>query len=98
MYGLIARISARSEERDALVRILAAGTEAMPGCRSHIVATDLRDAEVIWVTEVWESKAAHSASLDLPSVQAAVARARPLIVGLSMIAETAPGSGSNTLA
>jgi quinol monooxygenase YgiN len=41
----------------------------MPGCLRHIVARDGADAETIWVTEVWESRDKHRASLASRSVQ-----------------------------
>ena len=40
----------------------------MPGCLSYIVATDPADANAIWITEAWDSKASHDASLSLPQV------------------------------
>ena len=53
----------------------------MPGCLSYVVARDPADADAIWITEVWVDAASHKASLALPSVQAAIAEARPLIAG-----------------
>lgn len=86
MHGLIGKIVAVPGQRDALAQILLEGIGAMPGCLSYIVAEDLSDANAIWVTEVWEDAAAHRASLSLPSVQAAIAKGRPLI------ADFAPGT------
>ena len=43
----------------------------MPGCRSYVIADDLSDADAIWITEVWETEAAHKASLTLPQVVSA---------------------------
>ena len=43
--------------------------------------TDPASADDIWITEVWESKAAHDASLKTPEVQAEIAQARGFIVG-----------------
>jgi len=51
----------------------------MPGCLSYIVAKDTSDAKAIWITEAWDSKASHEASLSLPSVKEAIAKGRPLI-------------------
>jgi quinol monooxygenase YgiN len=67
----------------------------MPGCLSYIVAMDLDDADAIWVTEVWESKASHVASLSLPAVQQAIARGKPLIAdfGDSLVTEPVGGHG-----
>ena len=51
-------------KRDEMVAILLAGVSGMPGCLSYIVATDPADANAIWITEAWDSKASHDASLD----------------------------------
>ena len=79
--------------RDALVAILLEGTNAMPGCLSYVVAHDPANADAIWITEVWDSEASHKASLSLPAVQAAIAKARPLIAGFSDRVVTTPIGG-----
>ena len=81
MYGLIGRILAVPGSRDDLAAILVPGEGGMPGCMSYVVATDPENADALWVTEVWASADSHRASLQLPAVQAAIARARPLIAG-----------------
>lgn len=73
--------------------ILLEGTAAMPGCLSYIVAADPKDADAIWVTEVWESKSSHEASLTLPSVKEAIARGRPLIASFAESIVTSPVGG-----
>lgn len=83
MYGLIGRMTAIPGQRDALAEILLTGMNAMPGCLSYVVARDPAEPDALWVTEVWESAEHHRASLALPSVQAAIARGRPLIAGFS---------------
>lgn len=93
MYGLIGKMKAVPGQRDALVSILLDGVAGMPGCLSYVVAQDPADADAIWITEVWDSKASHKASLSLPSVQAAIARGRPLIAGFEQHVETAPVGG-----
>ena len=93
MYGLIGKIIAVAGQRDALASILIEGTAAMPGCRSYIVAADPTEPEALWVTEVWDSEASHRASLQLPAVQAAIARGRPLIAGFASRVVTIPIGG-----
>lgn len=93
MYGLIGKMTARQGQRDALAMILLDGVGGMPGCLSYVVANDPADPNLIWITEAWESKAAHAASLSLPSVRDAIVKARPLIAGMEMVAETAPVGG-----
>lgn len=93
MFGLIGKIKTTAGQRDALIGILIEGTSAMPGCLSYIVARDSTDADAIWVTEVWESREHHLASLALPAVQQAIARGRPLIAGFGERFETGPVGG-----
>ncbi len=81
MFGLIGRIRAVSGKRGELAQVLVQEDGSMPGCLSYVVAEDPNDADALWVTEVWTDEAAHKASLQLPAVQTAIARGRPLIAG-----------------
>lgn len=90
MYGLIGKMKAMPGGREELLAILSEATASMPGCLSYIVARDPADADAIWVTEVWTSQASHKASLGLPEVRDAIARARPLIAGFEFQVETEP--------
>jgi quinol monooxygenase YgiN len=94
MYGLIGKMTAAPGKRDELVSILLEGAAGMPGCLSYIVAKDASDANAIWITEAWESKASHEASLSLPSVKEAIAKGRPLIAGFSDRVVTTPIGGA----
>ena len=93
MFGLIGRIKTVPGQRDRLATILLDGTTAMPGCRSYVVAKDPGDVDAIWVTEVWDSRESHLASLKLPAVQQAIAQGRPLIAGFAERFETEPVGG-----
>ena len=93
MYGLIGKMTAVSGKRDELIAILLAGTSNMPGCLSYIIAKDASDADGIWISEAWDSKASHEASLSLPSVKESIAKGRPLIAGFSNRVVTTPVGG-----
>ena len=93
MHGLIGRMRAQPGQRDALLEILLEGTGEMPGCLSYVVAKDPTDADAIWITEVWDSRESHTASLRLPAVQDAIRRGRPLIAGFDSMQETIPLGG-----
>jgi len=93
MHGLIGRMKATPGQRDALITILLDGVSGMPGCLSYVVAQDPSDVDAIWITEVWDSKASHEASLKLPSVQDAISRGRPMIAGFDQHFETVPIGG-----
>ena len=93
MYGLIGKMTAAPGKRDALIAILLEGTAAMPGCLSYIIAKDGTDADAVWITEAWDTKESHDASLSLPSVKDAITRGRPLIAGFGERIVTTPVVG-----
>ncbi|MCP3996240.1 MAG: antibiotic biosynthesis monooxygenase [bacterium] len=92
MYGLIGQIVAVEGRRDELAAVLA-GMGSMPGCHSYVVAIDPDKPDTLWVTEVWESKQAHTDSLQLAAVQEAITEGRPLIAGFESRVETEPIGG-----
>ncbi len=93
-YGLIGKMISIPGRRDDLASILLEGIVGMPGCDSYIVANDDSDENALWITEVWESQASHQESLQLPSVQQAIARGKPLIAGFGERFETQPLGGT----
>lgn len=93
MYGLIGKMLVAPGGRETVLEALTGSTAGMPGCLSYIVATDPGDENAIWITEVWDAEESHKASLQLPQVQAAIAKARPLITGFGERFETAPVGG-----
>lgn len=93
MYGLIAKLTAVPGKRDELIAILEKGTANMPGCRSYILAKDSADENILWVTEIWDTKASHEASLTLPAVKESITQGKPLIAGFERIAVTQPVGG-----
>lgn len=98
MYGLTGKIRTIPGQREAFAALLIEGTSAMPGCLSYIVAADGADPDALWITEVWDSKASHQASLSLPSVRQAIAKGRALIASFGERFETVPVGGSGLTA
>lgn len=94
MYGLIAKMIAAPGKRDDLIDILLEGVSGMPGNLSYHVAKDLADENALWITEVWESRDHHAASLSMPSVAKAIEQGRPLIAGMENRVETLPVGGN----
>jgi quinol monooxygenase YgiN len=93
MYGLIGKATCVPGQRDAFIAILLEGVSQMPGCLSYVVARDPKDADSIWITEVWDSKESHAASLQLPSVREAIKRGRPMIASFGEQTVTEPVGG-----
>ena len=98
MYGLIGKIKVVPGQRDVLISILIEGISGMPGCLSYVVAQDATDPDAIWVTEAWDSQTSHRASLALPSVQQAISKGKPLIIGFGERFETKPIGGHGLVA
>ena len=82
-YGYLGSMRTRYGHRDEVVEILLSGVEGLKaaGCELYVVGVSDTDRDVIWVTEVWQSKAHHDASLQLPSARAAIEKAMPLLTG-----------------
>ena len=93
MYGLIGKMIAAPGRRDELAAILLGAIRNMPGCLSYVVADDAADSNAIWITEAWETKEQHDASLSLPAVRDAISRAKPLIAGFGERIVTTPRGG-----
>jgi quinol monooxygenase YgiN len=93
LYGLLGSMKTKPGQRDALIAILAGNTRDMPGCLSYVVYKDVTDPDLIWVSEIWRSKAAHDASFDLPQVKTAMAEGAPLIASFVSRTETVPVAG-----
>ena len=82
-YGMVGKMTAKPGQRQQLMAVLVAGSGSMPGNLTYVVGSDAVDANAIWVSESWVNKTAHDASLQLPQVKDAIAKARPLIAGFS---------------
>lgn len=70
-------------KRDELVALLTRPSAELGtiGCLMYDVGVSPEHPDTVFVSELWESAAAHRASLSLPSVQSAIAEARPLLSG-----------------
>ena len=95
LYGVIGQMKATPGQRDALIGYLKAGSADMSGNLAYLIAKDNGDADALWITEIWTSAEAHLASLKLPQVQAAIAKARPIIASFGTRAEVTPVGGKH---
>jgi quinol monooxygenase YgiN len=82
-YGYLGSMKTKSGHRDDVVSILLGGVESLrsAGCDLYIVSVSDADDDTIWVTEVWQSKEHHDASLQLPEAKAAISKAMPMLTG-----------------
>ena len=90
-YGLFGRILAQPGKGKALADVLlqaSRGVAKAKGCQIYLVQVAPAEPDAVWVTEVWDSKADHDASLSLPETQALIKVGRPLIAGFTDRLET----------
>jgi quinol monooxygenase YgiN len=82
-YGYIGSMRTREGHRDEVMEVLLGGADGLreAGCQVYAVGSDPADADVIWVSEIWDSAEHHDASLQLPETKAAIGRAMPLLTG-----------------
>ncbi len=83
MYGYFGTMRTQPSRHDDVISILLESTEQLRehGCRAYIVGVSDDDPDLICVSEIWDSKEAHDASLQLPEVREAITRAMPLLTG-----------------
>lgn len=69
--------------RDELVAVLTQRSDVLRelGCRRYEVGVSDTAPDTVFVVEMWDSRQAHQRSLQHPQVQAAIARARPILSG-----------------
>lgn len=82
-YGYIATIKTKPGHRDDVVSLLLSGVDSLrnAGCDLYLVGVSDADDDTIWVSEVWQSKEHHDASLELPETKAAISKAMPMLTG-----------------
>ncbi|ADX74665.1 uncharacterized conserved protein [Pseudarthrobacter phenanthrenivorans Sphe3] len=82
-FANVGTLETRPGQRDAVVSILSRHMDGLKeaGCLLYEVGVNDADPDTVFVCELWESPEAHRASLELDSVQAAIAEAMPLLSG-----------------
>lgn len=82
-FANVGSLGTKPGQRDAVASVL---LRPMPGlkeagCLLYEVGVNDEAPDTVFVCELWESREAHRASLQLDSVRAAIAEAMPLLSG-----------------
>lgn len=82
-FANVGTLGTHPGKRDELIAILTRPSNELSnaGCLLYEVGTNDDDPNTVFVAELWESAEAHSASLQLESVRAAITEAMPLLSG-----------------
>ena len=83
-YGPHGKFNTQKGKADELAEILIEASQIVSkakGCKLYSISKDPSEPDAVWVTEIWDSKEDHDASLSLPEVRSLISRAIPLIDG-----------------
>nr|WP_087575142.1 antibiotic biosynthesis monooxygenase family protein [Sphingomonas sp. CDS-1] len=92
--GVIAHIIAKPGQRDALIEAMRP-LAGMKGCIDLVVAKDPKNADAIWLTEIWQSKQLHVEATSGDIFTAAMVKIRPMMMSIDQNYETAPVFGTD---
>lgn len=84
MYLLHGKLNAKAGQTDALAEILLAASKLVAtatGCKLYLIGKAESEPTAVYVTELWDDKAAHDASLQVPGVRELIMQAMPLLDG-----------------
>jgi quinol monooxygenase YgiN len=71
-YGLHGKLKATAGNGEKLAAILLKASQLVAtakGCHLYVVSRDKNEQEVVWVTEIWDSKEDHGNSLKVAGVR-----------------------------
>jgi len=93
-YARSTALPGRGDELvDGLLRA-AALLEGFDGCELYVINRAADDPDTVWVTEIWSSREALDASLQLPGVPELIGEVLPLVDRSSMqLVELVPVGG-----
>jgi quinol monooxygenase YgiN len=84
-YGRCGKLMAVPGRRDELAALLRRSTDAVAtadGCTLYLVGIAADDPDGVWVTEPWDDRKSHQASLQIEAVRALITEGMPLIAGM----------------
>lgn len=84
MYLLHGKLTAKKDRKRPLQNSTQASelVAGAAGCRLYVISNDEQDPQQVYVTEIWDDKTAHDASLQMPEVRQLIQQAMPLLDGM----------------
>jgi len=83
-YLLQGKLTAKDGQRQTLAEILIKASKLMAtakGCQLYAVALEEKDANSVFITEIWDSKEDHDNSLKVEGVHELIMTAMPILEG-----------------
>jgi len=84
-FGMQAVITAAQGKGNELANIMLHASKAvakMDGCILYLVQQSLTDDSKVLITEVWDNKESHAASLTNENIRVLINKAKPIIIGM----------------
>jgi len=84
-FGMQAVITSAQGKGDELAEIMLQASKIvakMDGCILYLVQQSLTDNSKVLITEVWDNKEFHAASLTNKHIRALITKAKPIIIGM----------------
>ena len=81
-YGLSVKFKSTEGNGEKLSSILLKASELVStakGCQLYLVSIDSEDSDMVWTTEIWDSKEDHDNSLLVMGVKELISQAMPLL-------------------
>lgn len=85
MYLLHGKLTAKAGKTDELAQILLEASQLVAtaqGCKMYAISKDAKEPNSVFVTEIWETKADHDNSLNVPGVRELIGKAMPILDGM----------------
>ncbi|MCD6067595.1 MAG: hypothetical protein K0S33_2421 [Bacteroidetes bacterium] len=79
LHGKLTAKAGKGEELRSVLLEAADSLMTVKGCNVYAIGKDAVSSDVVWITEIWDSKEDHDNSLKLESVKATIAKAMPII-------------------
>lgn len=82
MYQLHGNLRAKKDKGEELANILIEASQivgSLKTCKLYIISLDKQENDLIWITEIWDSKEDHYNSLELDQVRVLISKALPLL-------------------
>lgn len=78
-HGKLQAKPGKGKELAAILLEAAAVVATTKHCRLYLVSQEEAAPDTVWITEVWDKREDHAASLQLDAVRALISRALPIL-------------------
>ena len=81
-YGYNGKLVAKEGQGNQLAELLLQASKLVTedhGCHLYLVCQDANNDNIIWITEIWDTKEAHDASLKDDKVRQIIGQAMPIL-------------------